>query len=103
MEGECQRLIGKATQKLVRRSARPFDCLIPGLIKLVVDPKFRDAYDALPKLKAWPRDGEWAKKARAQHDDPAFRAGDKLCFSSMRLLSRPMRSKSSSWKDFSGK
>jgi uncharacterized protein len=40
------------------------------------DPKFRDAYDALPKLKAWPRDGEWVRRARAQHDDPEFRAGD---------------------------
>src|ERR1700722_9829825 len=41
-----------------------------------LDPKFRADYDALPKLKAWPRDGEWGKKARAQQDDPAFRAGD---------------------------
>jgi predicted TIM-barrel fold metal-dependent hydrolase len=39
-------------------------------------PKFRADYDALPKLKAWPRDGEWARKARAQQDDPGFRAGD---------------------------
>src|SRR5271165_7343880 len=41
-----------------------------------LDPKFRAAYDALPKLKAWPRDGEWVKKARALQDDPEFRAGD---------------------------
>jgi predicted TIM-barrel fold metal-dependent hydrolase len=41
-----------------------------------LDPKFRAAYDALPKLKAWPRDGQWVKDARAQHADPAFRAGN---------------------------
>jgi uncharacterized protein len=41
-----------------------------------LDSKFRSAYDSLPKLKAWPRDGEWVKKARAQHDDAEFRAGD---------------------------
>lgn len=40
-----------------------------------LDPKFRAAYDDLPKLKAWPRDGKWANKARAQHDDPEFRSG----------------------------
>lgn len=41
-----------------------------------LDPQFRAAYDALPKLKAWPRDGQWVKKARAEQDDPEFRAGD---------------------------
>lgn len=41
-----------------------------------LDPQFRAAYDALPKLKAWPRDGQWVKKARAEQDDPDFRAGD---------------------------
>jgi len=40
-----------------------------------IDPKFRADYDALPKLKAWPRDGKLPKWANAQHDDPAFRAG----------------------------
>lgn len=40
-----------------------------------IDPKFRAAYDSLPKLKAWPREGHWAKKARAQHEDAEFRAG----------------------------
>ncbi|MGC8534602.1 MAG: amidohydrolase family protein [Rhizomicrobium sp.] len=40
-----------------------------------LDPKFRAAYDALPKLKDWPRDGAWAKRARAQHEDPKFLAG----------------------------
>jgi uncharacterized protein len=40
-----------------------------------LDPKFRAAYDDLPKLRAWPRDGAWVRKARALQDDPAFRAG----------------------------
>ena len=39
-----------------------------------LDPKFRARYDALPKLRAHPRDAGWANKARVQHDDPAFRA-----------------------------
>ena len=39
-----------------------------------LDPEFRARYDALPKLKASPRDAGWANKARAQHGDPAFRA-----------------------------
>ncbi len=41
-----------------------------------LDPKFRAAYDELPKVKAWPRDGKLATHARKLHDDPAFRAGD---------------------------
>ena len=40
-----------------------------------LDPKFRAAYDELPKLKAWPRDGKLPKWANAQQDDAAFRAG----------------------------
>ncbi|MDE2465541.1 MAG: amidohydrolase family protein [Alphaproteobacteria bacterium] len=40
-----------------------------------LDPKFRADYDALPKLKAWPRNGTWVRQARTQHDDPKFRAG----------------------------
>jgi len=40
-----------------------------------LDPKFRAAYDELPKLKAWPRDGRLPKWANAQHDNPEFRAG----------------------------
>ncbi|HEY2886178.1 MAG TPA: amidohydrolase family protein [Rhizomicrobium sp.] len=39
------------------------------------DPKFRAAYDALPKLQNNPRDAGWVKKARALHDDPDFRSG----------------------------
>jgi len=46
------------------------DCLDAWL-----DPKFRTAYDALPKLKAWPRDGKLPRWANAQQDDPEFRAG----------------------------
>jgi uncharacterized protein len=40
-----------------------------------LDPKFRAAYDELPKLKAWPRDGKLVKHANRLHDDPEFRAG----------------------------
>jgi uncharacterized protein len=46
------------------------DCLDAWL-----DPKFRAAYDELPKLKAWPRDGKLPLWANKQHDDPEFRAG----------------------------
>ena len=40
-----------------------------------LDPKYRAAYDALPKVKAWPRDGKLVATANRQHDDPEFRAG----------------------------
>jgi predicted TIM-barrel fold metal-dependent hydrolase len=40
-----------------------------------LDPKFRTAYDDLPKLKAWPRDGKLVKHANKQHDDAEFRKG----------------------------
>jgi predicted TIM-barrel fold metal-dependent hydrolase len=40
-----------------------------------LDAKCRAAYDALPKLKAWPREGKLARHANALHDDPEFRAG----------------------------
>src|ERR1700743_432261 len=40
-----------------------------------LDPKFRAAYDDLPKLKAWPRDGTLPSCANRQHDDPECRAG----------------------------
>lgn len=46
------------------------DCLDPYL-----DPRYRAAYDELPKLKAWPRDGKLPLWANAKHDDPEFRAG----------------------------
>jgi len=40
-----------------------------------LDPKYRTAYDALPKLKAWPRDGKLVKHANKLHDDAEFRSG----------------------------
>lgn len=40
-----------------------------------IDPKFRAAYDDLPKLKAWPRDGKWVTTSRAKQADATFRAG----------------------------
>src|SRR6201986_1448947 len=40
-----------------------------------LDPAFRTAYDELPKLKAWPRDGKLPAWANAQHSDPVFRDG----------------------------
>jgi predicted TIM-barrel fold metal-dependent hydrolase len=48
---------------------------LPDSLDAYFDPKFRAAYDALPKLKANPRDAGWVKKAHAQHDDAAFRDG----------------------------
>jgi predicted TIM-barrel fold metal-dependent hydrolase len=38
-------------------------------------PEFRAGYDALPKLKAWPRDSAWVRDARAQQSDRQFRDG----------------------------
>jgi predicted TIM-barrel fold metal-dependent hydrolase len=46
------------------------DCLDPFLER-----KYRADYDALPKLKAWPRDSKWVTEARAKQADTAFRAG----------------------------
>jgi predicted TIM-barrel fold metal-dependent hydrolase len=40
-----------------------------------LEAKHRAAYDDLPKLKAWPRDGRWVKDARAKQADAAFREG----------------------------
>ncbi len=48
---------------------------LPDSLDAYIDPKFRAAYDALPKLKANPRDAGWVKKAQAQQSDPDFRAG----------------------------
>jgi len=45
------------------------DCLDP-----FIDPKYRSAYDDLPKLKSWPRDSDWVTGARAKQRDPAFKA-----------------------------
>ncbi len=49
---------------------------MPDCLDAYIDPKFRAAYDVLPKLKQNPRDAKWVVSARAQHDDPGFRAGD---------------------------
>jgi predicted TIM-barrel fold metal-dependent hydrolase len=46
------------------------DCLDAWL-----DPKYRAAYDDLPKLKAWPRDGKLPRHANKLHDDAEFRGG----------------------------
>lgn len=48
---------------------------LPDSLDRWFDPKFRAAYDALPKLQQNPRDAGWVKKARAEQADPAFRAG----------------------------
>src|SRR5258708_4051109 len=48
---------------------------LPDCLDEFFDPKFRAAYDALPKLKKNARDAKWVKQTRAEHDDPAFRAG----------------------------
>jgi predicted TIM-barrel fold metal-dependent hydrolase len=49
---------------------------LPDSLDDFFDPKFRAAYDALPKLKANPRDAKWVTAARALHSDAEFRAGD---------------------------
>jgi predicted TIM-barrel fold metal-dependent hydrolase len=48
---------------------------LSGCLDAYLDPKFRSAYDELPKLKAWPRDGKLPVWANRQHDDAEFRAG----------------------------
>jgi len=40
-----------------------------------MDANTRARYDALPKVKAWPRDGKWVTEARAKQADATFRAG----------------------------
>jgi predicted TIM-barrel fold metal-dependent hydrolase len=40
-----------------------------------MEQKYRADYDALPKLQAWPRDGQWVREAQAKQGDAAFRAG----------------------------
>lgn len=44
---------------------------LPDVLDGYLDPKFRSAYDALPKLAK--REEGYAAKARANHSDPAFR------------------------------
>jgi len=48
---------------------------LPDSLDPFIDPKFRAPYDALPKLRANPRDANWVKAARAQQDDAEFRGG----------------------------
>ena len=48
---------------------------LPDCLDAYFEPKFRAAYDALPKLQKNPRDAGWVKKARALHDNPEFRSG----------------------------
>jgi predicted TIM-barrel fold metal-dependent hydrolase len=48
---------------------------LPDSLDAYFDPKFRAAYDALPKLRKNPRDAGWVAKARALHDNPDFQSG----------------------------
>ena len=48
---------------------------LPDSLDAYFDPKFRAAYDALPKLRQNPRDANWVLKARALQDNADFRAG----------------------------
>jgi predicted TIM-barrel fold metal-dependent hydrolase len=47
---------------------------LPDSLDAYIDPKFRAAYDALPKLQKNPRDAGWVRKARALQDDADFRS-----------------------------
>ncbi len=48
---------------------------LPDSLDSYIDPKFRAAYDALPKLRKNPRDASWVNKARALHESSDFRSG----------------------------
>jgi predicted TIM-barrel fold metal-dependent hydrolase len=48
---------------------------LPDSLDSYFEPKFRAAYDGLPKLRKNPRDAGWVKKARALHDSDDFRSG----------------------------
>ncbi len=48
---------------------------LPDALDEFLEGKFRPRYDSLPKLKKHPRNAEYAARARAQHEDPAFRQG----------------------------
>jgi len=48
---------------------------LPDCLDEFFDPKFRAAYDALPKLKKNARDAKWVKDAQALHEDAEFRSG----------------------------
>jgi len=48
---------------------------LPDVLDPYIDPNYRAAYDALPKLQKNPRDAGYVKKARAQQLDQEFRSG----------------------------
>jgi predicted TIM-barrel fold metal-dependent hydrolase len=48
---------------------------LPDALDEFLETRFRARYDALPKLDKHPRDAGYARHARAQHNDPQFRAG----------------------------
>ena len=47
---------------------------LPDSLDAYLDSKARAQYDLLPKLHRQPRNAAYVQRARAQHDDPAFRA-----------------------------
>jgi len=48
---------------------------LPDALDEYLEARFRARYDALPKLTKLPRDAEYVRHARAQHDDAQFRKG----------------------------
>jgi predicted TIM-barrel fold metal-dependent hydrolase len=46
---------------------------LPDALDEFLEARFRVRYDALPKLHKLPRNADYVKKARAQHEDPQFR------------------------------
>ena len=48
---------------------------LPDALDEFLEARFRARYDALPKLAKLPRDAEYVRQARAQHDDAQFRKG----------------------------
>ena len=48
---------------------------LPDALDEFLEARFRARYDALPKLAKLPRDAEYVRQARAQHDDAQFRRG----------------------------
>jgi uncharacterized protein len=48
---------------------------LPDSLDDFIEAKFRNAYDALPKLVKHPRHAEYAERARRLHGDAEFRAG----------------------------
>ena len=48
---------------------------LPDALDEFFEARFRARYDALPKLVKFPRDAEYARRARTQHDNQQFRQG----------------------------